>query len=122
MVWISSICFPSSRNTRVSIRETPLFFCKSVSCQDCSCLHVGPISSHLFERHSELKLDGARLERRRGVDSYRISSQVLDGGLWIEPASDLPCEPADPDLVHEVVEPLAGLQLVLPQHVLGQLG
>ena len=38
-----------------------------------------------------------------------------------EEKTDRPCEPADPDLVHEVREALAGLQLVLAEHVLGQL-
>ena len=36
--------------------------------------------------------------------------------------TDRSCEPAHAYLVHEVREALAGLQLVLPQHVLGQLG
>merc|ERR1719234_2681311 len=99
-----------------------LVFNQAVPTQCGRCPNFCSISSCLKEGYAKLELDGGRLEGGRGVDAHCVSSQVLVCCSRVESTGNLSGEPVDPNLTHEVGEALAGLKLVLAQHVGWQLG
>ena len=75
--------------TEGSLIKVYLVLDQRVSTQSCCSPHFSSITSGLIEGHSELELDGGRLERGRGVDPHSVPSQVLVCGSWVEGTSNL---------------------------------